>query len=454
MPTPTHPRTATASLCSLSFAAGTLLTLTGCDSHATPEHPQVGAANPLLVQDGNQTATADPLGVFQQPDLSTDPTPAPTLPEIAFQEISEGLPHSGTWIGYPLLYDFNGDKHADLVASNREEDGFSTWMAPAQHGQPWKRCIEGLARDMGYGPARAADFDSDGIPDLVLSAHSDAIRLYLNDGKMNWKRTEKPIDNPFLVLDVAVGNLNGDAFPDVVGIGHFKGGLGVYLGDGKGGLQRQVTEGLPGESVFGRDVEVGDLDGNGLDDIVVSTSAGLKVFLTQPGDKPHWKEISKGLPNPAIGNSIMSVCIGRFTADSAPQIATCSIPDTSVEQAGRDSIGVYAFRADKQTWEHIDSGLPRGERYRDLRAADINGDGKLDLLAMSLEQGGAIYLGDGNGHFTAKGRLPGVHGKGRIAFGDIDGDGLVDIALSVPAQKENPEGGGVRAFLNRRDLWK
>lgn len=444
-------RPMTVLVCALAPAGGLLL-LQACSKAPAVDHGTTGAANPLLVQDGRQAPAADPLGVFQQPD--PDPAPVPKLPELAFQEISEGLPHSGTWIGYPLLFDFNGDKRADLVASNREEDGFNAWMAPAKHGDPWKRCIEGLARDMAYGPARGADFNSDGIPDLVISAHSDAIRLYLNDGQMKWTRTEKPIDNPYLVLDVAVGNLNGDGHPDVVGIAHFKGGVGVYLGDGQGGLQRIPNTGLPGERVFGRDIELGDLDGDGIDDIVVTTSDGLKAFLTVPGEKPQWKDISKGLPVPAIGNSLMAVNIGRFTADKNPQIATCCIPDSSVAEGGRDSIGVYAFRADKQVWEHVDAGLPRDERYRDLRAADLNGDGNLDLLAMSLESGGAIYLGDGAGHFTAKGRLPGVHGKGRIAFGDIDGDGLVDIAIAVPAQKENPEGGGVRAFLNRRELWK
>src|SRR5688572_22703995 len=129
----------------------------------------------------------------------------PRHPELAFVEHSDGLPQSGTWRGYPLLHDFNGDGRADLVASNREEDGYGVWMAPAKG--PWMRSVDGPKKDFGgippdmaYGPARAADIDGDGRTDLLLSAHSDALRLYRNvlaegpdgqpvdDGKLHWLR--------------------------------------------------------------------------------------------------------------------------------------------------------------------------------------------------------------------------------------------------------------------------
>src|SRR5436189_4434338 len=36
------------------------------------------------------------------------------LPELPFEERSEGLPKSGTWRGTPLLHDFTGDGLADI----------------------------------------------------------------------------------------------------------------------------------------------------------------------------------------------------------------------------------------------------------------------------------------------------------------------------------------------------
>ena len=85
---------------------------------------------------------------IQKVESPSDEDPNASLnrhPELKFVEHSEGLPSAGTWIGYPLLFDFTGDGRADLVASNREEDGYNAWMAPEKG--PWIRRIEGLPRE-------------------------------------------------------------------------------------------------------------------------------------------------------------------------------------------------------------------------------------------------------------------------------------------------------------------
>ena len=339
------------------------------------------------------------------------------------------------------------------MTSNREEDGYNAWESREKGA--WVRRIEGLPRDMAYGPARAVDVNSDGIPDLLLSAHTDALRVYLNDGKMGWKRSASPITNPYLMLDIAVGNLNGDGFPDVAGIGHFTGGIGVYVGDGQGGFQRlPESSTIVDLTVFGHAIQLVDMDGDGLDDIVTATNRGVKLLLTRKGSPMHWEDASAGLPAPGIGNSVWAVQTGRFVSGGWPQIVAGGLPDLGLVGETRDSIGVYAYDAEKKAWKHVDHGLPRSEAYWDVVPVDIDRDGKLDLVAMSIDSGAVIYLGDGQGGFVAKGRLPGVRGKGRAAVGDIDGDGWPDIVVAIPAPKEHPEGGGLRALLNRAAIWK
>lgn len=444
------------SLLLLLGGAGMAWVLPGCSQEPPPPAPTPAPAPANPLDDlAHKPTIRDPMELLGGGDV-----PAPvhfTLPVLPFEERSEGLPTSGTWRGYPLLHDFTHDGRADLVVSNREEDGYNAWEAPA--AGPWIRRIEGLEpRSMAYGPARAADMNEDGNDDLVLSAHTTALGIYLNDGKMNWKRSESPIANPYLMIDVAVGNLNGDAHKDVVGIGQFKGGVSVYLGDGKGGLQRlnESASILPGdqEDHMGKVIELADIDGDGIDDIVATTNTGLKVFLTKPGQPMKWVDVSRGLPNPKIGNSIYVARVARILPDAWPQIVMGLLCDPGDTGQDKNGIGVYRYDPDKKEWAHADTGLDRSWETRDLAVGDLDDDGKLDLVVMAPPGGGVIYRGLGNGAFEAYGRLDGVHGKCNVTLGDVDGDKHLDVLVSTGAAKDTPELGNLRVFLNRPQVWK
>jgi hypothetical protein len=290
---------------------------------------------------------------------------------------------------------------------------------------------------------------------------------------MNWTLGTRlrPAVIPMLLLDIVVGNLIGDEFTDVVGFAYFDGGLSVLLGDGmstaeswvgegeaakdpgRSGLQRLTeSRNLIGPKPMGRVVDLSDLDGDGIDDIIAATSAGAKAFLTRPGSPMSWEDVSAGLPVPKIGNSIYATRAARFVEGGWPQIAVCILLDPTDKEP--DTIGVYAFDTASRTWSHIDSGLPRDAPYRDLAAADFDNDGNMDILAMSLADGGAIFLGDGRGGFTAKGRLGGVTGSGVVTVGDIDADGWTDILVVQTADKNQPDQGSLRAFMNKPEIWK
>lgn len=422
--------------------------------------------------DGGAQATLDRFAAEPHPTptdtrkLFDAPKPAGRVfqgPVLPFEPRDTGLPTSGTWIGYPLLHDFTGDGRADLVASNREEDGYSawesgpngTWILRIAGPESPDGSTVGLPRDMQYGPAAAADMNGDGIDDLVLSAHSDALRVYLNDGRMGWTRSPGEVQNAFLFLDVATGNLNGDAFPDAAALAHFEGGAVLYRGDGKGGLSRlpESKELFPTRTM-GKDVELADLDGDGIDDLVFASDKGLKVFLVRPGDPLSFEDISAGLPVPTIGNTIYTVAIGQFLPGDRPQIAAAIIANPNDKGAQRDYLGVWKYDAEKKVWSHADEGLERNEPYRDLAAADFDRDGDLDLLTISIESGAVVHLNDGQGKFTRKGRLEGAYNKGRSAVGDVDGDGWIDIVIAIPATKEDPTPGRVRCYRNRAEIWK
>ena len=120
-----------------------------------------------------------------------------------------------------------------------------------------------------------------------------------------------------------------------------------------------------------------------------------------------------------------------------------SIEETQQAQQERLEAVKASYRFDERTVDRLifaayDQGLPRKGQWRQgLEVADMNGDGHLDIAHGPPRKGEVaphIYLGDSAGSWRlwTGVRWPNVAlDYGDIAVGDIDGDGLLDLALGV-----------------------
>src|SRR6266496_295770 len=80
------------------------------------------------------------------------------------------------------------------------------------------------------------------------------------------------------------------------------------------------------------------------------------------------------------------------------------------------------------------------------RVADVNGDGKMDLIAVDFSGSVSLLLGDGAGHFTCPSApIPGPGTPDDAAVGDFNGDGKADLAV-VSEQKLGIFLGGAAGF--------
>ena len=121
-----------------------------------------------------------------------------------------------------------------------------------------------------------ADLDGDGDPDIV-GAHAAGIVTYLNDGDGGFLQAATQ-DFPGL-YNIAVGDLDGDGTNDLVATnqGYALEDVCLLLNDGTG-LFQEVSRLSTGTSVVA--LAVGDLDANAfLDVVAISRYEKITVFM-------------------------------------------------------------------------------------------------------------------------------------------------------------------------------
>lgn len=109
------------------------------------------------------------------------------------------------------------------------------------------------------------------------------------------------------------------------------------------------------------------------------------------------------------------------------------IPDVVVANFDEDSVSVMLGNGDGTFTEAAGSPIPVGSAPYAVISGNFNGDANIDLaVANSGDDTVSILLGNGNGTFTEATGSPFSVGKTPYALtsGDLDGDGLVDIAVA------------------------
>lgn len=331
--------------------------------------------------------------------------------------------------------DFNEDGMLDLLLTGAgsstvylgNETGFFTKAGAGLDG------ADGSATDVG-------DVNGDGHLDIVISgsrsqfSDDPSTSLYLGDGTGSFSKA-----STFLPAlqdgSASFGDLNNDGHLDLVLTGSQGTGdpfAKVYLGYGDGRFAGTKTGVVP---VLRSTTNLADLNGDGNLDLVAtgdSTGAGSESTSIYLGDGTGgFTKQGLGLTGVTDGSSN----IGDFDNDGNMDLLITGRTQNSNESAtvylGDGTGGFSAVGASLTPVDRSSSDV-----------GDVNGDGNLDLIVTGFDvnnnEVSKVYLGDGTGNFSTLGAgLSGVN-DGSSDFGDLDGDGELDLVVTGADSNTDP----------------
>jgi hypothetical protein len=330
--------------------------------------------------------------------------------------------------------DLNGDARPDLFVANEDSDDISVlFNIDGRTFEPELRL------KAGDGPVSivSGDFDEDGNDDLAAVNFSGGfagdISLFLNQGNGNFDeevRIAVGLGPVFIVTD----DFDGDGNLDLVTADSNSFALSFLSGNGNGTFDAPEEILLGGLGVLEespKSITVADVDGDGLNDLLVSLNFAHKVGVLLNQDNGNFAEVVKF----SSGSFPTSIAASDFDADG--------LLDLGVANSGSGDALVFlqglAPGVFNESFQFDDDIILAGVNPVFVLAADMDEDGQDDLVAANSNSFDVtVSLGQGDGTFVLEDPIAGDiltgtptgDGPNSLVIIDFDQDNNLDVATS------------------------